>query len=231
MNPTTASIVTSEIPVVRRSVFRDVSLWFLLLANVVTIYFTVREGWDLYNVMLIYWFQSFSIGFFTVIRILLLKNYSVDGFLLESKVPSVNTTTKVKTAFFFVIHYGLFLLILFIMIPSVTLGGQSFSQINYTKYFDFTTVILEIIAATIFFLNHGFSYFYNRSTDDQKLNIGSLASYPYLRIVPMTLFLFLPPVYMFPSSFMAGYMIIFLILKTLIDALMHVIQHSAVPRN
>lgn len=75
------------------------------------------------------------------------------------------------------------------------------------------------LTALLFFINHLFSYFYNRPKDTKKQNIGSLMFYPYARIIPMHLTI------IFGSSF-GGALPLFLVLKTFADAIMHVVEHN-----
>src|SRR3989338_7760044 len=70
-----------------------------------------------------------------------------------------------------------------------------------------------------FFVNHLFSYFYNRPRDTKKPNIGALMFYPYARIIPMHFTIFL-------SSSFLGALPVFLILKTFSDAVMHIVEHK-----
>ena len=53
---------------------------------------------------------------------------------------------------------------------------------NIPNYVELKYIFLT---ALLFFVNHLFSYFYNRPRDTKKQNIGSLMFYPYARIIPM----------------------------------------------
>ncbi len=75
----------------------------------------------------------------------------------------------------------------------------------------------------IFFFNHAFSYRYNLKKDLASLpNIGTLLFFPYARVIPMHLIIFIglwagrgSPVTLF----------FFLLLKSGVDILMHIIEH------
>lgn len=77
--------------------------------------------------------------------------------------------------------------------------------------------------ALLFLGNHLFSYFYNRPRDTGRQNIGALMFYPYARIVPMHLTIIL-------GFFLSGDLLLFLLLKILADAIMHVVEHRVLLR-
>lgn len=83
----------------------DLSWWFLLFANLFTIFLATIEKWHILEVMFIYWFQSVIIGFFNFIKM----------------------RSKISVAFFFLCHYGGFHFVYFIFLISGLFG--SFSQI------------------------------------------------------------------------------------------------------
>jgi hypothetical protein len=76
------------------------------------------------------------------------------------------------------------------------------------------------LTSLLFFINHLFSYIYNRPKDTKKQNIGSLMVYPYIRIIPMHLTIIFGPV--FPNAALP----FFLMLKTFADCTMHIVEHN-----
>ena len=85
-------------------------------------------------------------------------------------------------------------------------------------------MILAGIAA--FAISHFFSLWYNRDRDfkDQTPNIGTMMFYPYLRIVPMHL------VILTANILGSSVIFLFMILKTIADAGMHIIEHTLFQR-
>ncbi len=195
-----------------RNFFLDPSLWILLFSNLLTIYLATKENWDLSTILGIYWFQSVTIGFFNFIRILSLKSFSTKGVQVNGQSVQSSRGTKIFIAFFFLFHYGFFhvIYLVFLFVSS------------FLKAFDlgFGVVDFKYIfsVGVLFFLNHLFSYFYNRPKDSEKQNIGTLMFYPYARIIPMHLTI------IFGFIFGNG-LVLFLGLKTLADIIMHVIEH------
>lgn len=191
----------------------DLSLWFLLFSNIVTIFLAIIENWNLSTIMWVYWFQSATIGFFNFIRILQLKEFSTKGFKVNGRSVQPTRATKNSTAFFFLFHFGFFH-----FAYSVFLLTGAFSQASGNAL-NFAEVKYIFLAALIFFINHLFSYFYNRPRDTKKQNIGWLVFYPYVRIIPMHLTIIF-------GFFLDSALFLFLALKTLADVIMHVIEHN-----
>jgi hypothetical protein len=158
----------------------DHSILFLILSNIIMIFFAIFENWDLITIMFIYWCQSVIIGIFTFFKILSLKNFTTDGVRLNN-IPAASTTaTKTGMAFFFLFHYGFFHFGYFTFLvinPFFNTG----SQISFTS-------LAVLFVVSVFFVNHLFSFLYNREKDAQKKqNIGKVMMFPYIRIIPMHL--------------------------------------------
>lgn len=197
----------------QRNPFGDPSLWFLLFSNIATIFFAINENWDLSTIMWVYWFQSITIGFFNFIRILQLKEFSTEGFKINDRPAQPTQGTKNFTAFFFLFHYGFFHFgyLVFLLTGTLIKSYENIANSVGLKYI--------LLTALLFFINHLFSYFYNRPRDTKKQNIGALMFYPYARIIPMHLTI------IFGSSF-GGALPLFLVLKTFADAIMHIVEHN-----
>jgi len=197
----------------QKNSFSDPSLWFLLFSNIATIFFAITENWNLSTIIWVYWFQNITIGFFNFIRILQLKEFSAEGFKINGRPAQSTRGTKLFTAFFFLFHFGFFhfIYLKFLLSGIFTNAYGNTPNLAETKYI--------LLTALLFFINHLFSYFYNKPRDTKKQNIGSLMFYPYVRIIPMHL------VIIFGSLF-GGALPLFLVLKTFADAIMHVVEHN-----
>ena len=196
----------------RQSLFYDRSLWFLLLANGVTTILAVTQNWNLLALMWVYWFQNIVIGFFHFRRIRQLKEFSTKGFTENGRPVEPTEETKNRNARFFLMHYGFFHLVYFIFLLVFSQTSMLGNALNSTD------LIYIIPTALLFLGNHIFSYFYNRPRDIGKPNIGTLMFYPYARILPMHLTLIL-------GVFLGGPLLLFLLLKTLADVIMHIVEH------
>lgn len=191
----------------------DTSLWFLFISNILTIILAVNGEQNFLTILWIYWIQSVTIGIFNFIRILDLQNFSTEGFKINNKAVQPTQNTKRFTAYFFAAHYGLFHIVYAVFI---------FSGIFANSLENFIDVKYILILALVFFLNHLFSYFYNRPRDIKLKNIGSLMFYPYLRIIPMHITIILG------TYFSEGALVFFLVLKTFADCMMHIIEHQVI---
>ncbi|PIN85195.1 MAG: hypothetical protein COV47_03450 [Candidatus Diapherotrites archaeon CG11_big_fil_rev_8_21_14_0_20_37_9] len=123
---------------------------------------------------------------------------------------------RVSSAIFFVFHYGFFHFIYAMFLGVFLFEGAKLPV-------DFSTVL---IMAVVFFINHLFSFIYNRDTELAKVqNIGKVVFSPYLRIIPMHLtIIFGMSLAIF--GWLGTAVILFILLKTATDALMHIIEHT-----
>jgi len=117
---------------------------------------------------------------------------------------------QIFTAGFFLIHYGGFHAgyFLFLYFPE-----QPQTDIP---------VVGIALCILIFLVNHAFSYWHNRKRDmNRKPNIGTLMFAPYVRIIPMHITI------VFGSNYAesTGTLALFLVLKTIMDVIMHMVEH------
>lgn len=186
------------------------SIISLLISNLIVIFLAVIQRWEVSTVFWVYWMQSIIIGFFQFLKILSLKKFSTENFTINNKPALPTSQTKIFTAFFFVFHYGFFHLLYAIFL---------FNFFQFNQPLDFKYLFT---GGLIFFLNHAFSFYQNRIIDEQRLqNIGTLMFTPYARIIPMHLII------IFGALLGQSALMVFLILKTLVDILMHTIKHKA----
>lgn len=194
--------------------YSDNSLVTLLIANVITIFFAISNGWQLSSILVVYWFQSVIIGLFNFIRILRLEHFSTKNFLINGRPTEPSKETKFFTAIFFLVHYGFFHLIYAIFI----LSGWSEESTSFVEQQGGWSFIIGAVLA--FFIHHLFSYIQKTSKQSDNINIGSLMFYPYLRIVPMHLIII-------TGAFLGAFsLLFFLVLKTISDLLMHIVERS-----
>ncbi|MCF7866844.1 DUF6498-containing protein [Candidatus Woesearchaeota archaeon] len=202
--------------------YLDISLWTLLMANIISTYFIISDSLSLMTVLFIYWGQSVIIGLFNFIRMLNLKEYSTNNVKINNLPIKPSAGIKIFLALFFAFHYGLFHIgYLFFLIFGLVFNNLM--SLGVDSKIDFLFVFLAIL---IFFGHHLFSYIYNRFKEHEraakKVNIGRLMFFPYLRIVPMH------AIIMFGILFSESIsLIVFLILKTLADIAMHFIEHKS----
>jgi hypothetical protein len=201
------------VPGDRRDPHRDVSLWSLAGANVLSLVVAVAQGWTLIDLMFVYWLQSVTIGASYCARILALDKFSTEGFKINGRAVAPTAATKRQTATFFAIHYGMFHAVYLLFIGAEAPPG--------------TFADLQLWGCGVAFaVNHVFSYRYNHAADRHGTpNIGTLMFTPYLRIVPMHLTI----VFGLMASDAFG-LLFFGILKTVADVAMHAVEHRLLAR-
>jgi hypothetical protein len=190
--------------------YSDRSLTFLLLTNLATIVGAVLQGWNITDLLWIYWGQSVVIGYYNVHRIVDLDRISTDGFISNIRPIEPSCETQRCTAVCFALHYGLFHLVYGIFL---------LTTFRIHPGFPVAGVLLCVLA---FWFTHRFSYRFNRERDRAVPNIGSLMFFPYVRIIPMNLVILL-------GGPIAGddmlALVLLLLLKTAVDVAVHVIEH------
>ncbi len=191
------------------SVIKDPSAWLLVISNIVAAYLAFINSASLYGFLWLYWFQSVFIGIFNFLYILLLKEFSTKGFSSGGKPVPVTRAAKITTAFFFLIHYNGFHLAYAIFL---FIGTDSLTK----------TISVIYPAIVVLFLNHLISFFYNRIQNaSKKPNLGQVMFSPYIRIVPMHLFILVGGIFINSSIGI----IVFILIKTLIDVILHAVKH------
>ena len=199
----------------------DLSLFLLIISNIITIILAITQHWNLISIMWIFWVQSIIIGVFNFIRILTLKEFSTENFKINNHPVDPTKSTKKFTAFFFLAHYGFFHLayMLFLLSNNAELNGV---PVAYNLSLNLSEIIGIIIMGMIFFGNHLFSFIYNYEKDSKKVrNIGTIMFFPYARILPMHLAIVFG-LFLINDS---RSILIFLILKTIADIVMHQVEH------
>jgi len=190
--------------------YSDRSLTFLLLTNLATVVGTVLQGWNITDLLWIYWGQSVVIGYYNVHRIVDLDRIATDGFISNIRPVEPMCETQRCTAVCFALHYGLFHLVY---------GVFLLTTFRIHPGFPVAGVLLCILA---FWFTHRFSFRFNRERDRAVPNIGSLMFFPYVRIIPMNLVILL-------GAPIAGdntlALVLILLLKTAVDVAVHVIEH------
>jgi hypothetical protein len=183
----------------------------LIIANLIAINLAVYEGWHLQDLMIIYWTQSVIIGWFGFRRIFDLKQFSTKDFLINGERPPENMNTKLAIALYFGVPYGFFHATCLVFLPE---GEQVFQGSG----------LVLAICVVVFYVNHRYSYVYNRELDqNRKPNIGNIVSFAYARILPMHITIVIGGA-LGPSTKFS--LLLFLVMKTVADVIMHKVEHS-----
>jgi len=189
----------------------------LVIANLVTIGLALSQGWDLEELMFIYWAQSVIIGVFTYARMMSLRKFSTRGMTSGGFPEPETTATKHGTANFFTFHFGFFHLIYFgflvMRAPKSLLANLPFL----------------ILGVVVFAANHGYTFLKHRKRDALgKPGLAGIMIFPYIRIVPMHLTLMVAIAVDSPSPTV---LVLFLVLKTCADVVMDWIELATLPES
>lgn len=209
-----------------KNVLSDYSVITLIISNLIIIALAIVQNWNFITVLWIYWFQSIIIGFFHFIKILTLKNFSSKGVRIDER-PIANSK-PIRSSFFFIalycyIHfiYMGFLFAFYSYYNSPHNDLKFFTAIPESSYVFFSSIM--------FFTNHLFSFLYNRKNDQKKYNVKNITSLPYIRTIPIhfAIFIWFLAIISFGDKIGTGIsFILFLLLKTLTDVIMHIIEHK-----
>ncbi|MEI6887285.1 MAG: DUF6498-containing protein, partial [bacterium] len=127
-------------------------------------------------------------------------------------------------ALFFLVNYGLFH---FAYLTFIASGLQFGTNKQSLPPFDFNFILL---GGLIFFLNHIYSYYKNKPKDNEKQNLGKIFLFPFIRIIPMHLIIFLGAAFA-QINYNIPLLLVFLILKTIADLIMHIVEHNFIARS
>lgn len=196
----------------------DGSVWALIATNALAIGIALWNDWSARPLVLLYWCESMVIGIASVFRMLALERFATGKFesgnhvFFESDEPAVGTpAVKRRIILIFSVFFGLLLFLYYFL---VNLGPQG-------GVVDWRWIVTGTVA---FALNHLWSYRYNRDLDRRGTpNINMLAFMPYGRIVPMHLSVVTGAAYYVDGG---APVLVFGVLKTVMDVVMHVQEHS-----
>ncbi len=219
----------------------DRSTQSLIAVNLFNILMAIIFKWNIFDVMIVYWFQSISIGIFTFYRLYTYPLEQIEREMDDGKPLEVNDLAvtnprmaKIMIAGFFAVHYGLFHLVYIIFIV-----GFAYSE-------GFSLDLLGgLIGALLFFGNHLYSYLFYKDADENitetefgnslssaGISIADIFSKPYTRIIPIHLTIMAGAAIShlitegpFQNVFI---LLIFMVLKTIMDVTAHKNKHKQI---
>ena len=148
-----------------------VSLAALILANLVPLFGVLFAGWELADVMVLFWAESAVIGFYTLL-----------------KMAIVGKWFATFIGLFFVGHYGGFMAVHFLFIYEIFVRG-SYARGTAPGALDALTQLFTPLwpAFLALFLSHGISFALNflGRGEYQRTTASKLMAAPYGRIVLM----------------------------------------------
>jgi len=195
----------------KKRVYSDTSVRGLIFCNLVMMIWAVAQKWPLANMIWVYWIQSVGIGFWAIINILALKEFTTKDFILGERVFPPNLFTKIFAVLFFSLIYGIF-------------------HSAYAGFLvEITGAVYEIpivFVGGIFFFNQFYSFVYKKERyyKGKKPQIGDPMFFAFMRIIPIHITIMGAGILSSVSKLeFTGRISIalFLLLKTLVDAGMY----------
>ena len=194
-----------------KKLFSNPSILFLLAGNLYCIWYYENHPDGFATVVWIYWFQSIAIGLFNFIDLLTVKNF--DSKDIKMNDEPVTAGNKGCTAWFFLMHYGIFHLVygIFLLVK--------FSILSVNR-------MIFLVAVAVFLLESILNFMRQKQMERaMTVNIGTLFILPYLRIIPMHLMILGPAFLGWEPS------LIFLVLKMGADILSFLLYHRMYSKN
>lgn len=194
-----------------------ISLVFVNLIPLIGIF----VGWSLFHILFFYWFESFAIGFFNIIKMYMARGLS------QSKTENsraITIITKIIFPPFFMVHYGGFMFVHLIFVFFI--GNFSSGVINFDNFL--IDARLMVFPALFLFLSHGYSFFRNfiGKKEYEKISIVELMVSPYKRVIVMHFTLILGGFIIAFTKAPIYILILFISLKIMADLKSHTKEHS-----
>lgn len=182
----------------------------LIAANLIPLFGVWLAGWDIGQIMLLFWAESAIIGYYN-----LCKMWKVGRWSVLFYGP------------FFVGHYGAFMVahLLFIYVLFFgELGGEV--EINRTQVFDDLEALWPALLGLL--ISHGLSYYINFVKTNKRMwrSMTVQMREPYRRIMIMHITLILGGFLVINFGTGVGALMLLLLLKIAADLRAHLAQHS-----
>lgn len=221
---------------------KHLSLIVLIAVNLLPIFGVIYGGWDVFEIVVLYWFENVVIGVVNIFKILSsapsMEDAEVNGkpmpdYLRTNGSGALQHAAKFFLIPFFTFHYGMFCFVHGIFVfallgkKSGALGGgdpiEGMSEmVGSVFYSNIKWFVIAIIAS------HVFSFFYNYigKGEFRKQSPAELMHAPYGRIVVLHIAIILGAFAIAAIGSSVGMLILLIIGKIIIDAKLHLRAHK-----
>lgn len=207
----------------------------LIVANAIPLLGVLFLGWNVWNILVIYWIENGIVGVINV-----LKMSRADGsdappgsgptFTLNGRPAA--SLSKIAIIPFFVMHYGLFWFVHGIFVLTLPLFmSMSPGSSDTGMSLDVGAILLAAIALAV---SHGLSYWWNfvRGGEYRRVTPAGLMFAPYRRLIALHLTIIFGAMAMTFTGAPAAAVAILVAVKTVLDLGLHLAEHRAVsPRS
>jgi hypothetical protein len=187
-----------------------VSASSLIFANLYPIYGVYFLGWGVPKIILLYFIETVLIAFYGLLKMYYLHYENVD-------VPIISNKQRLKKLFEFFFFFSFWLGISFVFL-NILIFGKS----DVYSYISFNGIFLM-------FISHGISFYTNfikKSEFEKNSMVGLFFKIFFLRVAPIHFFIFLSS-YLLNSIVGPILISFFILVKTAIDLLFHLIEHRS----
>jgi hypothetical protein len=183
----------------------------LVAANLVPLGGVLFFGWDLGEIMVLYWVESGVIAFYTVL-----------------KIAIVGKLAALVAAPFFVGHFGGFMSGHFLLIYAFFLRGNNAGWMPGAAA-ELQSIFVPIWASIVaLFISHGVSFYTNfiGDRDYEGATVSALMTAPYHRVMLMHLTLIVGGWIVLLIGMPIGALVVLVLLKTAVDLQAHRREHK-----
>ena len=203
----------------------------LVVANLIPLVGVLFLGWNVWNILVIYWLENGIVGAFNVLKMAKADGAELRGpsaFDLVVNGQPASGTARLFLIPFFVVHYGLFWLVHGVFVLTLPLfasiGGESLTPTDGPT---FGPILFAVVALAV---SHGLSFWWNflRGGEYRRTDAGALMFAPYGRLVALHLTIIFGAMATIVTGAPAAAVGILVAIKIVIDLGLHLREHRAV---
>jgi hypothetical protein len=182
------------------------SILALIIANITPLIGVMFFGWNLFNVLILFWFENVVIGFYAILKML-----------------RISPVGGIFTSLFFLVHYGLFMAVHVFILAGFF--GPKAVPLSDLIFQNFRIVYLSFIAI---FISHGISFVSNFLGKQEYLRttVAKEMNAPYGRMTVLHLTLIFGGWLVVLLSSPIWLLVMLLFIKTAVDLTAHIKQHT-----
>ena len=155
----------------------------MVIANFIPLLGVIFFNWQVSSLLTLYWAESGVIGFYTVLKMMKSERKSIhdkmdEEELKDTELEGHNIFVKALLSFFFICHFGLFMLVHGVFLLAIFSDFESFGQIS------FSGVIIGLFCLMV---SHGISFYENylQNEEYKEYSLKKLMGLPYYRVFAM----------------------------------------------
>ena len=214
-------MLTSEQIIRFKENLSNLSLVSLLVANTLPLIGVIFLEWDAFAIVFLYWSENVILGVYNILKMASLK-----------VSHPVMHLSKVPTILFFTVHYGMFTVVHGIFVVALFKGNPDPQGRLSSNPFLLNLPWSMYVAFAGLFISHGISFGYNflYKGEYTKTTLQTLMGQPYGRIIILHIAVLLGAFLTMSLGSPVGVLLILVLLKTIIDVILHLRQHRPKPQ-